>query len=1142
MKKNINYWCSSSIPFGCNLKIKLSVVLLLVSLFEIHANDNKTKKDFENSTFDVSVDNSEVLYQNKISGKVTDNNGLPIPNVNVVVKGASGSTETDMDGNYTINAKKGDILVFSYIGMEVTTVTVGNNSIVNVVMKSSAENLDQVVVTAFGIKRNVKSLGYAISKIEGKDLTIAGSSTNPVSTLYGKASGVGITTNAAGPTGAVDIKIRGAAGLEPSAKTRPLFVVDGMPIYDKGTSMKNDKYDALNSVDYGSGINDLNAEDIASMEILKGAKATVLYGGLGANGVVLITTKKGSKSRGLGISYNTQYTNEIPRSYIDFQNEYGTGRNEYTRQYQTLPGGGQGQRQVVWDRFNYGPKFDGSPVQFLDGSIRPYQAYPNNYIDLFRTGSNTLHTVAISGGGENGNMRVSYTNQDYQGLLPNSYQKKHVISANGLLKASDFASVEINTNLYKIKTHNRSPNLGDIVAWGINRDYDFNALKDMYKNPDGTKFDPEQAPIGWPGGQSAATYLMNTYWDQFENSDTDDKFHLIGSVKTTLNFTKDFSFIGQAGIDYTDTNYTTKEPITKYEPETVGGKYAFGRENITVENYRGILNYNFSVLDGNLKIASFAGGEYNRASKNTINVSTYGGLTFPDFWSLKNEKSWPTASEKDKVRGHRYGSVVSYSAFGSSTLSWKDDLYLELQVRNDWSSTLPPENNSYFYPGVGLSWNFTNTFKIPYVETGKLRASWADVGRAAPGDILDYYANPAYTTGQVVNTDAITVDAPSSLFAGDMKPERKREFEIGFDASFLKGNRIETSFSFYTNNVYDQIMAVDLPNPTGFTNIKINAGNVANWGYELLIKGTPVLTNNLRWELTATAAKQRSEVKKLYPGITQKTISNYADINQVAEEGHPYGELRMFDYLTDPNGNRVVDNGGSYILNKDKIVTLGHTNPDVFGGFFSDLSYKGFNLHIGIDYKYGATMFSRSNVYYKGMGITKETLEYRDEAHGGMAYYINAGGQKVAWQHNQPAPAGAQGGLVYHDGVINPGVVNVGTADNPVYQQNNIIQSAYERNLVYINDGGTGQRPDNLYKNNYIKFRELSLSYTLPKDVVHKIGAQKLTLSILARNLFYIYKSIPNIDPESALGTDSWVEDSAYPTPTSLGFGLDVSF
>ncbi|MDO5979593.1 SusC/RagA family TonB-linked outer membrane protein [Flavivirga spongiicola] len=1089
-----------------------------------------------------------IIYEDKIkqtttvTGTITDvNSGIPLAGVNIIVKGTSNGVSSDFDGNYSINVKdQSATLVFSFVGYTTKEIAINGQSTINVTMHESTETLDQVVVTAFGIKRDKKSLGYAVSRIESKDITVAGVSTNPVSSLYGKASGVGITTNAAGPTGAVDIKIRGAAGLESSANTRPLFVVDGMPIYDSGSSMAARGYDPLNSFDYGSGINDINPEDIASIEILKGAKATVLYGGEGANGVVLITTKKGSGTRGLGVNINTQYTYEIPRTFIDFQNEYGTGTSQYTTQFETLPGGGQGPRQNVWSRFNWGPKFDGSPVQFLDGSIRPYQAYPNNYIDLFRNGSNAIHTVAISGGNEIGNMRVSYTNQEYQGLLPNNYQKKHVFNVSGTLNASDFASVEINTNLYKIKTHNRQPNLQNIVAWGINRDYDFNAIKDLYKNDDGSRFNAEDT--GWPG-QFAPTYLMDALWEQYENSDLDDKFHLITSLKTTLNFTDKLSFIGQIGLDYTDTDFTTKNPITRFEPENAGGRYSYGRDNISVENYRGILNYDFSLFDDQLKIFSFVGGEYRKATFKSINVATFGDLRFPDFWSLNNEQDWPDGSSRGRVRGHTYGSQVTYSAFGSTTLSWKNDLYLELQARNDWSSTLPPTDNSFFYPGVGLSWNFTNTFDIPFIEYGKLRASWADVGRGAPGGLTSYFANRSFGVGGVNNTDALTVNSPSSLFAGNLKPERKREFEIGFDARFLKGSRLETSFSFYHNNIYDQIMGVDLSPTTGAGDIKINAGNVANWGYELLLKGTPLLTDKFRWDLTFTAAKQQSEVKKLYPGITQKITGSVGNsIVQIAEEGKPFGELHMFDYLTDGQGNRVVDNNGYYVLDQSELKAVANTTPDIFGGFLSDFYFKGFNFHIGLDYKYGSTIFSRSNYYYLGMGITKETLQYRDEAHGGLAYYIDPSGERIPWQHSQPAPADATDGRVYHDGVINPGVVNVGTADNPVYQENDRILSAYERSLIYINDLGQNYAPDGLHKNDYIKLRELSLSYTLPKDLVNKVGMQKMTVSFLARNLFYLYKTIPNIDPESTLGTDSWVEDSAYPTATSLGMGLNISF
>ena len=1101
---------------------------VVLKLDRIDSRDfNKINKDIENQ-------------KTTISGIVLDSNSQPLPGVNILIVGTKRGTQTNFDGVYRLSVEKGEVLKFTYVGMKEFNVTVADSEVIDVVMEKDISQIDEVVVTAFGLKRDVKSLGYAISKVSGAELIVAGSSTNPVSTLYGKAAGVGVTTGAAGPTGAVDIKIRGAAGLESSANTRPLFVVDGMPIYDSGSNMATRGFDPLNSFDYGSGINDINPDDIASMEILKGAKATVLYGGEGANGVVLITTKKGASTRGLGVTFNSQFTFEVPRTYIDFQNEYGSGTSQYSTQFETLPGGEEGHRQNVWTRFNWGPKFDGTPMQFLDGSIKPYQAYPNNYIDLFRTGSNTLYTVAVSGGNEKGNMRFSYTNQDYEGLLLNNFQKKNVFSVNGRLDASDFINVELNTNLFKIQTHNRQPNLQNIVAWGINRGYDFNAIKNLYKNDDGSRFNAEDT--GWPG-QFAPSYLMDALWEQYENSDLDDKFHLIGSIKTTVNLTDKLSFIGQIGLDYTDTDFTKKNPITRFEPEQAGGRYSFSRENISIENYRGILNYNTSFLEDRLNVFSFVGGEYRKSAINSINVSTFGNLRFPNFWSLNNEQDWPDGSNRFRVRGHTYGSQVVYSAFASTTISWENELYLELQARNDWSSTLPPTGNSYFYPGIGLSWNFTDTFDIPLMEYGKFRASWADVGRGAPGSLTDYFANRSFGVGGVNNTDALTVNSPSSLFSGDLKPERKREYEIGFDARFLKGSRIETSFSFYHNNIYNQIMGVDLSQTTGYNNIKINAGNVANWGYEFLVKGAPLLTKKLRWDLVFTAAKQESKIIKLFPGITQKVTGQVGNsIVQIAEEGRPFGELHMFDYLKDDQGNRVVDNSGYYILDESELKPVANTTPDVFGGFFSDFYFKGFNFHIGIDYKFGATIFSRSNYYYLGMGITKETLQYRDEARGGLAYYIDPDGQKIAWEHNKAAPADAEDGLVYHDGVINPGVINVGTAENPVYKENDKILSAYERNLIYINDLGQNYAPDGLHKNDYIKLRELAISYSLLGDVARKIGVQKMTFSLIARNLFYLYRTIPNLDPESTLGTDSWVENSAYPTPTSVGFGLNVSF
>lgn len=339
-------------------------------------------------------------------------------------------------------------------------------------------------------------------------------------------------------------------------------------------------------------------------------------------------------------------------------------------------------------------------------------------------------------------------------------------------------------------------------------------------------------------------------------------------------------------------------------------------------------------------------------------------------------------------------------------------------------------------------------------------------------------------------------------------------------------------------------MGVDLSAVTGATSIKINAGNVKNWGYELFVKGAVIDNGRYRWELSATAALQNSKVKKLYPGITSKTIGSVgSSVVVTAREGEPYGNLEMYDYLKDGSGNRVVDASGYYVLDKSKMKVFGNITDHIFGGLMSDFYFKGFNFHVGVDYKFGGNLFSYSNYYLLGMGITKETLKYRDEAHGGLAYYVDGSGNKVAWQGNQAAPAESADGLVYHDGVITPGVVRTGGTDAaPVYAPNTKILSAAEYYSSYIHDMSQDFQPDNLYKNDYVKLREISISYVIPKKIVSIAGIQKLTVSLNARNLFYFYKTIPNIDSESALGSGSFTEYSFFPSVKSYGFGLNVSF
>lgn len=1070
---------------------------------------------------------SEVNQQSgKVTGIVADDLG-PVAGASVAVKGTSKGTITDSDGKFVLNGvKKGEIIQISFLGYTTQEIAYKGQESLDIKLVEDSQAIDEVVVTALGMKRSHKSLGYALTTIKGDEFTLAGKAANPLTSLYGKAAGVGIQSSAAGPTGGVNIKIRGAASLESSSKTRPLFVVDGVPIHDQESSMATRGYDPLNSFDYGAGINDINPEDIESMEILKGAKASVLYGSEGANGVVLITTKKGANTRGLGVTASFQYTVEQPVSYIDFQNEFGTGTSVYDELTGKLPDG-TSMRRLGTSRFNFGPAFDGKPIMDIDGNIINYEAQPDNFMDFFRKGYSDNVNVAIAGGNEMGNMRVSYTNYKYQGILDNFEQKKNILSFSGKMNASKFATFEINSNIYNIVTQNRYPNIGGLVSYGINRDQPFSTLERLYKDDSGYKRNKEDLTMS-----SYASNIMDLLWHQRENRNVDDKFHMITSLKGKFDFHKNVFLVLQGGIDYTDIEYNQKARVTQAEPNVVGGKYSRKEERYVVQNYDAMLNFDKNFMKDRLNVLAFFGGGYRSNEDKNINVSTYGDMLYPDWYSLNNEGSWPGAGDKGKVRGMSRGSDFLYSLYGGVTLSLDERYYVEITGRNDWASTLPAGNNSYFYPGISFNWNFKDQIPIPQLQFGKIRMAWADAGRPASR----YFANNVFSLGQIAETEASIVTPPSALFSGLLKPERKREYEIGMDLRFFDQNRLEFDFSYYTNNVYDQIMSVPLSSTSGYSEIRINAGNVHNYGYEIFLKGTPLVGKDFRWDVSFTAANQYAKVKKLYPGITQKLIGGGTGYKVVAEVGEPMGELLTYDYKKDEHGNRVVSSNGFYVLDYDAgFKKNSNINPSFIGGFNTSFYYKNFNINLGFDYKFGGALLSMSNYYLIGNGLSKESLPYRDEKHGGLAYYINEQNVKVPCEHNTTAPAGAKDNRVYHDGLILNGVKEDGS-------KNDIILSAYEYYSTFIHDMSADLQPDNIYKNDYIKFREIGISYTIPKRIVEKAKLQKVTLTATARNLFYLYKAIPNIDAESTLGTNSYEEYSFFPSTRSFGIGVSVSF
>jgi iron complex outermembrane receptor protein len=1060
-----------------------------------------------------------------VSGIVRDGNGAPLVGVSVVIKGSTVGVTTDVNGGYTISAPADATLVFSFLGMTTREEAIAGRGSIDVTLGTSNQSLDEVVVTALGIRRETRALGYAISSVKGDALVQSGVTANPLSALHGKAAGVGIQSTAAGPTGGVQIKIRGASSLEATSTTRPLFVVDGVPIFDQESGMASRGYDPLNSFDYGSGVNDINPEDIASMEILKGAKASVLYGSAGANGVVLITTKNGGVTRGLGVQVSYGHEWEKPYSLIDFQNEYGSGENEFHTNMDT-----QGKRHLVSSRFNFGPKFDGKPIIGFDGKETTYSPYNDNYMALFRNGSSNNTQVSITGGNEKSNARLSYTNYSYNGTMVNQEHTKNSLSFSGNTTVSDFAKFEVTQNLYLTETQNRRQNLQQLVAMGtFNRDYDIEKAMSLYKDENGYMPTKESLiDMGWPAAFTGTNggEFFDMLWNQYENRNIDEKTHSITSVKVDLKFLPFLSLKLQGGLDYTVTDYIKQNKVLRKNEvsgEWEGGKFQHATEQNNIQQYEAYLFFDKDFMEENLNVFAFAGPSYRKTSYTKVGVGTMGNFNFPDFWSVSNTDGWPSSFDDRVANFTREGEAI-YSMLGQMTVSWKNKYFLELQARNDWASTLPKQNRSYFYPGVSFTWNFTEDFKIPTVNYGKLRASWADVGRPA----TRYYALRSYTVESIPTYPGVNdITGPSDLFSGDLRPERKREVEIGFDLRFFKQDRAQIDFSYYNNNIYDQIMSVPLSAATGAKNIRINAGEVNNQGIELLLRGKPVLTSAFEWDLALTATRQWSKVVSLYPGITEVN-REVSGVTNRAAEGLAMGELWTYDYVRDkdPNsptyGERIVTNGYYSISNQaEDMICVGNINPDLFGGLNSSFSVKGewgtAALNLGIDYKIGGSILSYSNFYLKGNGLTTETLQYRDEAHGGLK-----------WTDDQ--------GRVRYDGVKLAGI------DAATGQPNEKIISAYDYYSTFLHDMSSGWQPDEIKENSYVKFRELALGYSLPAKWINPMKLQSLTLSFTARNLFYIYRSIDNIDPESILGTDSWVENSNYPASRIYGFKVNLSF
>ena len=1111
-----------------------------------------------------------------ISGTVTSaEDGTTLPGVTVRVKDAPGGVTTNQNGQYQITVSaQAETLVFSFIGMKTTEVAIGGRTTINVALESETTELGEVVVTALGIKRESKALGYAVSKVDSKELTKVGS-TNFGSALYGKAAGVRISSAPGGPTSAVDIKIRGMNSINFSSQ--PLIIVDGVPI--RNGEANNAGYWGDQRI-RGNGLVDINPEDIADLSVLKGASASALYGSEAANGVVVITTKTGTRRQGIGVDASYTYTVETPAYNPPFQNEYGPGY------YDAINIGSYGTDRDGWLYYEnprvydpdsdswgtydgtiryapyraygqYGPKFDGQPTLSWNGEIVPYDAQPDNYNNLFASGSNSMANVAVNKAGDWGNMRFSYTRLDYKGTTRGNTHDRNTFNLNSTLNLGKRLQVDLVAQYVNQHTLNRPYKISRITNnYGgfLSRFDKAEWYLDKYQTSKGYYFRTGSQPSATPDENIylsiRATDLLDYFWRTLANQEDEWQDRLMTSATARLTIADGLTFRGRIGNDFTSVRRESRSRTTV--PLSIGnsGGFSMGMDNYTTAYGDALLSLDKDLTES-IGLLVNLGWQGRRETYKAVNAGTQGGLSAEN-WFHQN------ASNNNGTRNgsSSYNELLKYAFLGTASLSFRDFAFVEFTGRQESSSTLPPGSNTFFYPSVNASLIFSEALGLDNssMDYGKLRVAWGIVGNAPPL----YAANNAYDQGSI---NGIIYNSVSTNYGNDgIRPEEKHEFEVGTELKFF-GNRFGLEATVYSNRIVDQILWLDVPTTVGAARMLTNIGELKNLGFEAALYGSPVATNDFRWDLRGNFSTNRNEVVSLMPGVDMLTHANFDSGAAliVSVPGKPMGDIITFMPKMTDDGRYIISDDGfvqlnfeEYDANGDPVdygygdtrQKAGNAMPTIVGGFGSYLDYKGFFIDFAIDYSWGGDVVSLAGQYMKGAGMFEETLEWRDAEHGGLAYYYDNDdpltGTRIL---GETAPGGQR---VYHDGVILDGVkASDGSENDIILQAAEYYVNTFQWGAVPAWGSGMSRYDDAVKKNHYIKFREASIGYNLPQNVAQKLKCNNIRIALVGSNLFYIYRTMKEFDPETNIGTN-WVNAASVQGSTSasrsFGFSVRASF
>ncbi|MFC5625054.1 SusC/RagA family TonB-linked outer membrane protein [Algoriphagus winogradskyi] len=1074
--------------------------------------------------------------QQRILKGVVTADGLPMPGVTVLDKTNQTGTTTNIDGEYSITVGSNSVVIFSFIGYATQEITVGNQTEVNINLREDASELSEFVVTAFGMDKEQKALGYATSTVKADELVKTGTP-NVASALYGKAAGVKIQTGAGGATSAVNIQIRGINSI--TGKSQPLIVLDGVPIRNEEVS--NTNYWADQRL-RGNGLLDINPADIDNISILKGASAAALYGSEAVNGVVLITTKKGKAGpKGMQVDFNTNFSVDNIAYLPRYQNVRGPGMPSHVQNLGQAEDGfnytDEGIRTVPNTTTNFGPVFDGQPMLAWDGISRPYVAQEDSYAALFNSPISSQVNVSISNATDKSNFRLSLSRQDNEALSLNSKNSKNILNLNSSYQVSKRLKTDLMVNYINQNTANRPYSVDRMINnfGGMMTRFDNGAwYLDKYKTSRGYKFVTGTGQSLTPDenitGNGFRGDIADYAWRVNENRASEKSNRVIGSLTNTFTIMEGLSLRARISTDFTD-RYSETENSTE-RPLAFGPSGSFGMQSETFNILYGdlMLNYKKAITD-DITIGAMAGYTARQESITRIGRSTNGGLSTENLFDVVASANLPNNSSSREYR-------TIDALLGTVNFDYKNIWFVEGTIRRDRISTMNPNNNAFVYPSVNTAFAISDAFQLPqFITFSKLRGSWGIVGNYP--DI--YRANIAYNQNslgvqQPGGNNVLYTTLPSSFGNDGIKPEQKHEFEFGLDTRFYN-NRFGIDISYYNAQIRDQILPLTLPTSSGASSVLTNIGTLRNTGLEIQLNGAIISTPTFGWNMTINYAKNVNKVEKLANGATELLHADYdgnaAQLRSVV--GRPMGDFYAHPIERDANGNKIVQPNGLYKIDANNWEQVGNAMPDAVGGIINELNYKNFSLYAAMDFQIGGSVMPTGINWMKSRGLTEETLNFMDEASGGLAYYQNANGQGIQVPHS--TAQGPNGETVYHDGMLMDGVVADGSTNS------NVISQAYYYWNTY-NWGGPqySQSRYELYiqDNDYIKMRELSIAYTIPNQITSKIGASNVNISVYGRNLFFLYRNIKDLDPEVLTGGSRWTQTltSAGTNPATRTWGV----